>query len=248
MKQAQDMTSEQLVKALHEALGQKLRAVVLYGSAAAGDFVPGVSGRDILIVAEPIGAVELAELAGPLRRWEQAGNPLPQIFTPRELRESADVFPIEIWDMQQARQVLFGTDPLADVRIDMQHYRLQLERELKTRLLQLRRRYVAAAGNSDRIARLMAASVSTVLVLLRAALRLYNDAAPKEKADALEQLAQHVKFDPQPLREALALKQRKTPPAAAQVENSFGRYLSSIEEVIESVDRHLHGPSPPPKN
>src|SRR5438874_13085103 len=118
------MTSEQLVKALHEALGPKLKAVVLYGSAAAGDFVPGVSGRDILIVAEPIGAVELAALAAPLTSWEQAGNPLPQLFTPRELAESTDVFPIELWDMQQARRVLFGSDPLADMKMDMQDYRL----------------------------------------------------------------------------------------------------------------------------
>src|SRR5207248_3328982 len=54
--QASIMTTEQLVKALHEALGPGLKSVVLFGSAAAGDFVEGVSGHDVLIVAEKLGA------------------------------------------------------------------------------------------------------------------------------------------------------------------------------------------------
>ena len=59
------MTSEQLVKALQEAMGPNLKSIVLYGSAAAGDFMPGVSGHDILIIAERLGAAELSALATP---------------------------------------------------------------------------------------------------------------------------------------------------------------------------------------
>jgi hypothetical protein len=129
------------------------------------------------------------------------------------------------------------------MKVDMRHYRVQLERELKTRLLLLRRRYLACAGNEDRIARLMAASVSTFLVLLRAALRLYNDAVPAEKADALDELAKHMKFDPQPLRAVIALKKRQLPSAANEMESLFGQYLTSIEQVVQAVDRHLHAAS-----
>ena len=134
------MSNEELIKELREALGPGLKSVVLYGSAAAGDFVEGVSGRDVLIVAERLGASELAALAAPLAHWEAAGNPMPQLFTPEELAGSADVFPIELADMQQSRRVLFGADPLTEIKIDMPHFRIQLERELKTRLLVLRRK------------------------------------------------------------------------------------------------------------
>ena len=91
----------------------------------------------------------------------------------------------------------------------------------------------------------MAASVSTFLVLLRAALRLYNDSVPAQKADALDQLAKHVKFDPQPLRSVLELKKRTSTPARGEIETLFRQYLESIEQVIETVDRHLHS-SPQP--
>ncbi len=233
------MTTEQLVTALHEALGPGLKSVVLFGSAAAGDFVQGVSGHDVLIVADKLGAAELAALSAPLARWRQTGNPPPQLFTAAELAGSADVFPIELTDMQQSRRVLMGEDPIANIEIDVHHYRLQIERELKKRLLLLRKNYLACGGRTADVARLMAASVSTFLVLFRAALRLFDESAPPQKAAALEKLAQHVQFDPQPFHRVLELKHSKQPPAAGQIESLFAQYLESIERVVQAVDHHL---------
>jgi hypothetical protein len=239
-KQGLTMTSEQLVQALQQSMGTNLKSVVLYGSAAAGDFVPGISGQDILIIAGELGPAALAAMSAPLLQWEHAGNPLPQFLTSHELASSADVFPIELMDMRQSRRVLFGPDPLAEMKIDMRLYRVQLERELKTRLLLLRRKYLASSGKAEGIAALMAASLSTFMVLLRATLRLYNDSAPAQKSDALDELAKHVQFDPQPFRAVLELRKRSGPPAADEVESLFSQYLVSIEKVVQAVDLHLH--------
>jgi hypothetical protein len=234
------MTPEQLVAELQQAIGSNLKSVVLYVSAVAGDFVPGVSGRDILIVADRLGATELAALSSPLKRWQQGGNPLPQLFTPQELTNSTDAFPIELSDMQQSRRVLFGADPLTDLAINMQCYRVQLERDLKTRLLQLRRSALECSGNEERIAGLMVASVSTFLVLLRAILRLYNDPVPVEKAEVLDRLAKHIELDVQPFRTVLELKSRKGAPAPGEMADLFHQYLSSIEHVVHAVDQKWH--------
>ena len=142
--------------------------------------------------------------------------------------------------MQQSRRVLFGSDPLGDVKIDLSHFRLQLEHELKSRLLLLRQRYLAAAGDAGKLANLLTASVSTFLVLFRAALRLYDEAVPKQKAAAWQALAQRIEFDPQPILAVLALKEHKTRPAAGELHKLFGDYLASIERVVLTVDRHLH--------
>jgi hypothetical protein len=243
MQETLSMTCEQLVTALEEVMGPNLKSVVLYGSAAAGDFVPGLSGHDILIIAERLGATELTAMSAELLEWDRAGNPLPQLFTAQELSAGADVFPIELLDMQQSRRVLFGLDPLADLKIDMQHYRGQLERELKVRLQLLRRSYVACAGDQERVAQLMIISVSSFLVLMRAILRLYNESSPAEKADALGPLAEHVTYDPQPFRRVLDLRTHKNGPAPGETEELFGQYLHSIEQVVHSVDQYLHPPS-----
>jgi hypothetical protein len=236
------MTTEQLVEELQRAIGPQLKSVVLYGSAAAGDHVAGVSGIDVLIVSQQLRGAELAALAGPLARWHQAGNPLPQLFTAEELAASADVFPIELLDMQQARRVLFGDDPLAEFKIDRQYFRLQLERELKTRLLLLRRRFLACELQPERIAQLLVASVSTFLVLFRACLRLYDESPPAAKADALRSLAGRLEFDPRPFEAVLELKEKKSQPLPAAMEKLFGEYLVSVESVVRAVDRHLHEP------
>jgi hypothetical protein len=234
------MTCEQLATALQEAMGPDLKSVVLYGSAAAGDFVPGLSGHDILIVAERFGVKDLMTLAPTLTNWERVGNPLPQLFTEQELIAATDVFPIELLDIQQSRRVLFGTDPLAELKIDMQHYRGQLERELKVRFQLLRRRFLACAGNDERLAQLMVRSVSTFLVLLRAALRLYADSVSVHKADVLNPLAKHVDYDPVPFRAVLELRARQAGPAPGEIDGLFGRYLQSIEQAVCAVDRYLH--------
>src|SRR6187549_3998637 len=120
------MTTEQLLSDLREALGKDLRSVVLFGSAAAGDFLEGVSGLDVLIVTDKMGAAQLAALSVPLANWTKAGNPPPHLFTAGELASSTDVFPIELTDMQQSRRVLAGDDPIANIRIEKADYRLQL--------------------------------------------------------------------------------------------------------------------------
>jgi predicted nucleotidyltransferase len=234
------MTVDELVTALRTCLGDNLQSVVLYGSSAAGDFVPGFSGHDVLVVVQQLGAVELRALRPTLLAWERSGNPLPQIFTRRELLDSADVFPIEFLDMRQSRRVLYGDDPLAELKIDMRHYRGQLERELKVRFELLRRRYIACGGDQQQLALLMARSVSSFLILLRAVLRLYNESVPAEKADVLAPLAEHLAFDPQPLRAVLALRTKQTLPEPGELETLFSDYLHSIGQVIRAVDGYLH--------
>ena len=62
------MTPERFVEQLQVALADKLKSVVLYGSAATGDFMEGVSGYNVLVVAEPkpIAAGVLLVTVGPV--------------------------------------------------------------------------------------------------------------------------------------------------------------------------------------
>lgn len=238
------MTTEQLIEQLQRALPGGLKSVVLYGSAAAGDFVEGASDYNILVVADRLGAAELGALWEVATAWQQSGNALPQLFTPSELAASVDVFPIELLDIQQSRRVLWGSDPVADLAIDMRHFRLQLERELKTRLHLLREQYLASGGKTSQITDLLTTSVGTFLVLFRAALRLYDQTIAPQKAAALAALQVYVPFDPQPLLDVLALRQHPRKLQNQEVIALFGRYLLSVEQVVAAVDKFLHD-SPP---
>src|SRR5262245_47334228 len=78
------------------ALGDKLRAVVLYGPAARGERPSGDSEIHLLVVLADL-ALETLAAAGPaLGRWIGRGRAMPRLFTPATLREAADVFPVEL--------------------------------------------------------------------------------------------------------------------------------------------------------
>lgn len=238
------MTPEQFVEQLQVALGDKLKSVVLYGSAATGDFIEGVSGYNLLVVAEPLGASELTAISVAAQKWEQAGNPLPQFFTPAELAGSADAFPIEILDMQRSRKILFGADLLAPLTVDFANLRMELEHDLKSKLLFFRQRYLVASQDPKRLAKLLASSLSTFLVLFRAAIKLYDEDVPPHKKDALQKLGTHLTFDASPFLNVLGFKAKATIPPDAELQLLAGRYLASIEQIVRAIDQHLH---PEPK-
>src|SRR5215210_483420 len=123
-----------LVGDLRSTHGENLAAVVLYGSAAAGDAVADSSDYNLLIALHRITPEDLRLAQAPMREWRRLGHPLPVYFTTEELRDAADVFPIEYHQMQSARVVLYGDDPFASLVIDDANLRHQTEYELRSKL------------------------------------------------------------------------------------------------------------------
>lgn len=237
------MTPEQFVERLKSALPAGLTSVVLYGSAAAGDFVPGKSTYNILVVAHRLGMAELDALSALVAEWTRDGNEPPLLFTADQLKNSADAFPIELADIRQSRTTLFGEDLMAGIECRQDNLRLQLERELKGKLLSLRRHYLQTQGKSDRVTALMTKSLSTFLVLFRAALRLFQPQVPAAKLDALTELAKHISFDPQPFRAVHELtapgKGSGTSCGDRPARALFADYLGAVEKLVDAIDRNI---------
>ncbi|HEY4233580.1 MAG TPA: hypothetical protein VGM76_09140 [Lacipirellulaceae bacterium] len=233
------ITPEQLAKWLSELLRDRLKSVLLYGSAAAGDFVEGASNYNLLVIADPLGEAELKAVAAPVAAWDRAGHPAPMLFTPEQLKSSLDAFPIEMLDIQQSRRVLFGADALAGMQIEPIHLRLAVERELTGKLLSLRGKYALAAENPRAVQDLMLGSLSTILVLFRAALRLYQDEVPDTKLEAMRELAKHIPFDPQPFERLFAAK-RESAKRGGEAPVSFSAYLAAIERVVAAINQFNH--------
>lgn len=234
------MTPQEFATRACRALPERIKSIVLFGSAAAGDFIEGVSGFDLLIVLEPLGLDELEALAPLIRDWHKAGHPLPLLFTSAQLQASTDAFAIEFLELQHDRRVVYGPDPMVGLKIDPAHARMHLERELKGKLLALRDQYVLAAGDPRRIEGLLCRSLSSFLSLFRAAVALYQPQVPSRKLDALEALAQHIPFDPQPFRTVGEIKAGHRAAGRMDLRDLFRSYWQSIETVTNAVDRLLH--------
>jgi len=235
------MTPEKLVEELKGACDEKLRSVVLYGSAAPGDYVGKNSDYNILVVTSDLDQETLAAFAGPARAWSKAGNPEPLLFTEDRLRQATDVFPIELLDIKECHKILAGEDLVSGLDIDTANLRLEIEHELRGKLIQLRQRYLAVAGKRRATAKLMVDSVGTFLVLFRAALRLFEESVPAQKMEALQKLDGHIDCDLDVFRKVNELKAGTLNAGGLDIDQLFGQYLSAIESVIDEVDRYLAG-------
>src|SRR5690242_14097474 len=167
---AMEKNLNDLVAKLKAAAGENLKSVVLYGSAASGEFQPQHSDLNILCVVGRLNAPELAKLSPTAVWWARKGHPAPLVFTIETLLNSADVFAIELLDIKASRRVLFGEDLFDTLDVPMTLHRLQVERELRVNLIRLRQHYLTAQPHRKAVLRLMTESVSTFAALFRHAL------------------------------------------------------------------------------
>lgn len=231
------MTPEILTDELKKLCGGNLSAVVLYGSAVAGDSVK-TSDYNVLVVLNRLDAEALQALTGLCARWDRDGNPAPLLFAREALLRSADVFPVEFSDIIQTHKVLYGEGPFAGMKVEPANLRLELEHELKSKLILLRGRFLVTKGSDKEVDSLMVSSLSAFLTLFKAVLRLYGETPPAKKMEVLPLLARHIKFDTEIFAIVWELKAGKKRPGltSAQI---FSRYLAAAQSVTDNVDLWL---------
>ena len=234
------MNPEKLVEELKQACPMGLKSVILYGSAAAGDYVGKQSDYNVLVITKDLGIGTLNAISKTASAWAKAGNPAPLLFTEERLEQATDVFPIELLDIRECHKILFGEDLVQGLEIDTKNLRLQIEHELRGQLIHLRQSYLLTQGKSKAVADLMVGSLSTFLVLFRASLRLFEDFVPQKKFQALEKLSTHLKFDGSVFQTVQQLKDGTKKPKDVAVEELFNNYLKTIECVIDAVDAYIH--------
>ena len=222
---------------LRGVYGDALVSVVLYGSAARGDFQEGVSDLNMLVLLRDTRPESLRRASRLARDWAKQGNPPPLILGANEWTRSADAFPIEFADIQAAHRILHGTDPFADVVIDREHLRLQCEHELKGKHIQLREGFLLSAEQPKELGGLLVSSFSTFLVLFRTVLRLAGTPVSHNAEDTIADVAGRVGFSPEPLREILHARRTggKFRPAAA--DPVVTGYLDAVARTVEFVDQ-----------
>lgn len=222
---------------LAAAYGDDLVSVVLYGSAARGEYREGVSDLNLLVLLRDTASATLRRGSAQARAWGTAKNPPPLLMSAAEFRDSADVFPIELADIRDAHVLLHGADPFEGVTIRDADLRLELERELKSAYIRLRTRYLTDAGDAARFEPVLLKSFSTFLVMFRTVLRLSGEDGVRDPEAVVNAVAARVGFDPAPL---LAIARARAGGAKLDVRPdapAVTGYLDAVAEVVRYVDR-----------
>jgi len=229
---------------MRQAAGENLQSVILYGSAADGEFHPDYSNVNLLCVLREISFAALKEVAPAVEWWTRQKHHVPLLLTREEVERSADVFSIELMDMQQRHRVLYGDDVLQRLAIPMHFHRAQLEYELREKTILLRERMLLAGGNKNRLWEVLLGSLSTFATLFRHALVAMGDSAPKSKRESIQVLASRIQLDPSAFLQLLDIREKKTDRKQLDVNDVASRYLTAVQQVTAAVDKMLDSTEP----
>jgi len=223
---------ERLVTALDGAWPGGYVAV-LFGSAARGEYIPGWSDINVLLISPELTLEALRVVREPLRRWREAAEALPLLFSATEWSRSADAYPLEIAEMRTSYRTLRGKDPLAGSEVHPADLRAALEREFRGKLMRLRQGYALYGEAPAELTEFLRHSASSVLLLCRGLLILQGREVPATAHGVIAAGADLAGFDRQAIER---VADRRADGAWRCGEEDVRGYLAAVERAASFVD------------
>jgi hypothetical protein len=232
------MPLDELVRQLSTVYGAGLRSIVLYGSTASGEQVEGKSDHNVLVIVDQLDRTRLQQLAQTSRAWSEAGNPPPLTLTHAEWQRSADIFPMEYADILERHRVLKGENPFAGIRVESHDLRLQVEHEAMGKLLRLRAGVMNAGTDTKRQNALLADSLSALMVIFRAVMRLHGEIPPREPHAVARFVASRAGFDATPFDRVIAMAREGQSLPAGDTSATLDGYVTGMEKLVAYLDAY----------
>jgi len=228
---------ENYVKLLTDTHRDNLVSVVFYGSATLKD-EPRKDEIHLLIALRHIASEDLSAGASCMRSWMKSGYPAPVYFTEAELSSGADVFPIEFNHMRGAHEVVFGKSLLPEIPITNANIRHQVEFELRSKLLRLRRAVLETSPKGKELLTLMTNSLPSFIATMRAAVLLKTGVSHVDRSRVVKEAAAAYGLDLEVFNQILDIRAQAGGSGfpASEAGPLFDRYLAQIEKVITTVD------------
>jgi predicted nucleotidyltransferase len=221
------------LKLLKDCFGENLRSVMLYGSYVSGSFVKRVSDVNTLIIIGKPDSEKLQSFGKTAGRFMKRRRITPLVLTRTEFNNSADVFPMEYFDIKDNNQVIFGVDETGSLSLTRKNLRHQIEDRLRGELALLRQLIIASRGKNRVLRRYLKLWAGSVNAVFRALLRLKEEGTvPSGREEVLTGIQAAFDVDMEPFAELNRLRggSRLDPSSVSS------RVLESRAGLIRVVD------------
>lgn len=231
----QRLIVEEFSGALSRIYADALISVILYGSAASGEFTEKNSNINVLIVLRSTDLTELAKSYGLLnsRRFKAFSC---VFFTEDFISASADTFPIEFLDIKDNYSVIIGKDTIKDLTIDTGNLRFQCEHELRSKLISIRRGYLATRDRAA-LERLLFRTFTSSLHIMRSIMRVRGKEPTYAMDHLLVDLEKDLSVDAKVLREILWAKQKEMKLSHKEIDMLLLGFARELEAIIGRIDK-----------
>ena len=145
----------ELVEGASASLGDTLRSIVLFGSAAENRLRP-TSDVNVMLVVTRFDATRVDQLTAVLQRGHAAVRLAVMWLLEDEIRWASESFAVKFADIARRRRILFGTDPFTGLTISRHAAITRVRQVLLNLVMRLRASYARDGGHEERIALLLA--------------------------------------------------------------------------------------------
>ncbi|MBN1662012.1 MAG: nucleotidyltransferase domain-containing protein [Deltaproteobacteria bacterium] len=216
--------------------GEDLVSVILYGSGARGDYVPGKSDINLLIILSRPFVDVLDRTVDAVGKWKKRNVAVPLFMTKPFVLSSVDAYPVEFLNMKLNHIVVYGESVLDDLEFNPTHLRLQLEREFKGKVLHLQTGFLETQGKPKKIRELIKISFNAMIALFNAILYLKNIDIPRDKRRIIKALADAYPINPSVFLKCAEVKEGTDHYSSAEIDAVFRNYLQEISELSGFID------------
>jgi len=217
--------------------GPHMISIILYGSGAGEDYVPGKSDLNFLITLTETGMERLDLVLETVARWRKRNVAIPLFMTRADLAGSQDAYPVEFLNMKRHYVVVSGEDVLAGLTFDACHIRLQIERELRGKLLHLRSGYLATEGKARRIRELIRLSLTAFVSLFGALLYLKKEEIPHGRRNVITAAGKAFGIDTAVFLHCEEIRRKTDRFSSAEVRAVFRDYVREVGRLCEQIER-----------
>jgi predicted nucleotidyltransferase len=224
---------------LKKAFGDDLISIILFGSGATGEYVPGKSDLNFLVVLKDDSASSLKRVMETVARWRKRMVNTPLFMTPEYIASSLDSYPIEFLDMKANYRLVHGKDVLQDLRFQPAEVRVQCERDLKGKLLHLRQAYLESGEKTKNLREIIAASITSFISIFQGLLYLKGASIPQTREEIVQKVATEFHMSAPVFLRLLEIRNGAVKLSARELSELFHSYLSEIEALSDSVDKMI---------
>jgi len=217
-------------------LQDNVLSVLVYGSAAGINYIPGVSNINIAVIVKNLDFFVLNQSLGLIKWGHKHKMATPLFLTKEYILSALDVFPVEFSGIKEQHRVILGEDIFKDLDIPVKDLRLLCEQQLKGKLLRLRQAYLEIGTNPSVLKNLLISALSDLVPIFRQLIILKGQKPPEQKEEMLKSFANIYSLDQEPLLAVYHDKAQKTPISSHLVEAHFQNFLNQLESLSRHMD------------
>ena len=152
------------------------------------------------------------------------------------IETSLDSYPIEFLNMKNSHILIYGENVLGNLTFQPADLRLQIERELKGKIILLTQGYLETKVSARQVRHLIRNSFTAFVSIFNALLYLKHEKAPQTRRETIREVCNLFLLDAAVFERCSDIREGKDNLADGEIIDTFKKYLQEVEKICSIVD------------